>query len=264
MKKYTLLHINIEKEKHIKKIRTCIKDQKPDFICMEEVLEKDIISFAQEFNYYYIHASKFISKQTGEGEGQGILSKYKILESKKQRYDINPTKDTPIFDTSLFLKSKPKRPQEQFLFHEILLSVKVQLNSKILTIATTHFPVSDLTSPGLHEHELFDIDSLNYVQNMRNYFDRFLKQIKTLKRPLIFTSDLNNPRGDFIYDALAHELVDQIPKDINSSIDPKLHRVKKLKLMVDTVMASEGINNTEVKVIEGISDHKGFLMNFEF
>jgi hypothetical protein len=34
--------------------------------------------------------------------------------------------------------------------------------------------------------------------------------------------------------------------------------------MVDTIMTSEDINNTKVNVIEGISDHKGFLISFEF
>ena len=51
MKTYSLLHINIEKKKHLNKIRDCINEKKPDFICMEEVFEKDIISLANEFKY---------------------------------------------------------------------------------------------------------------------------------------------------------------------------------------------------------------------
>ena len=263
MKIYSLLHINIQKEKHIEKIRNCIREHKPDFICMQEVLENDIISFSKEFGYYYVHAPKFISKHTHQAEGQGMLSKYPLLNIKKQRYDINKSKKTPLFNIFSIFKNSKKRPQEQFLFHEILLSAEVILDLKTVTIATTHFPVSDHTTPGLNEHELQDIESLHYLQGVRGYFDRFLKKLKKLKKPLIFTSDLNNPRGEYIYNKLAHELIDHIPLTLDSSIDSTLHRVKNLKLMVDTIMTSEEIHVYNINVIEGISDHKGFLMSFD-
>lgn len=263
MKSYSLLHINIQKKNHIENIRVLLTEKMPDFVCMMEVSSDDIKKFAEEFNYHYVHAPKFISKETNEGEGQGILSKRTLKNVRKQRYDNNKKSIVPMFFQTIFSKAKPKRPKEQFLFNETLLSAEVSLDSeKTLTIATTHFPVSDHSSPGLNEHELYDIESLEYVENIRNYFDRFLTLIKKLKSPLIFTADLNNPRGDFIYDQLAHELVDQIPLEINSSIDPELHRVKNLQLMVDTIMTSENLEKINLEVIEGVSDHKGFMVTF--
>ncbi len=262
MKTYSLLHINIEKKKHLDKIDKVITEKDPDFICMEEIGSEDIIKISKKFGYHYIHASKFFSEGTQQGQGQGILSKHELFNIKRQRYDLNSTKLIPRFFTSLLGKYKPYRPPEQFEFHETLLSGEVLLEDKKLTIATTHFPVADLTSPGMEDHELYDIEAFKYTQNARNYFDRFLSKIKKLPKPLIFTSDLNNPRGEYIYDALAHELVDQIPEEVNSSIDPNLHRVKKLKLMVDTVMTSNDVKVEKVEVLEGVSDHKGFLSTF--
>ena len=262
MKVHTLLHINIEKKKHLDKINAFIDKEKPDLICMEEVGSEDIKNFAQEFGYDYTHASKYFAKDTNQGQGQGILSRYELLNVKKHRYDNGLKGAVPRFFNTIFKVRKPKRPLEQFQFHETLLSGEVELESGVVTIATTHFPVADLSSPGLPDHELFDTESLNYVQNVRSYFDRLILNIRSIKGPLIFTSDLNSPRGNFIYDALAHELIDRIPEGIDSSIDPNLHRVKDLKLMVDTVMTSKEVNVHEVKVIEGISDHKGFLINF--
>ena len=259
---YSLLHINIEKKNHLTEIRDCIEREDPDFVCMEEVFEDDLQDFAKEFNYHAIHAAKFISQKLKDGEGQGILSKYPFVEVNKERYDPHSQEQAPEFDMSVFGESKPKRPQEQFLFNETLLSGKVQLGEKELTVATTHFPVADYTSPGLDDHELSDVDSLHCLEGFRAYFDTFISEIKELPSPLIFTSDLNNARGDYIYTALAHELVDQIPQEVTSSIDPELHRVKKLELMVDTIMTSADVKVHGVKVIEQISDHKGFLIKF--
>jgi len=83
--------------------------------------------------------------------------------------------------------------------------------------------------------------------------------LRTLKNPLIFTADLNNARGEYVYDTIADELIDIIPKSISSTIDPKLHRKANLKLVVDTIMISPDILVEDFKIIENISDHKALI-----
>jgi hypothetical protein len=87
--------------------------------------------------------------------------------------------------------------------------------------------------------------------------------IKKLPYPLIFTADLNNPRGEYIYDTLAHELVDLIPQDIKSTLDSNLHHRKGLNLVVDTIMTSPDIRIKSLNVVDKISDHKALVATLE-
>jgi hypothetical protein len=50
---------------------------------------------------------------------------------------------------------------------------------------------------------------------------------------------------------------------LKSSIDPKLHRIKHLNLMVDTIMTTPDVMVEKFAVIEGVSDHKALLADLK-
>ena len=71
----------------------------------------------------------------------------------------------------------------------------------------------------------------------------------------VLTGDFNAPRGGEIFAELASRYKDNIPNHYQSSLDPDLHRVKNLKLMVDGLFSTPDYNLGEVRLINGVSDH---------
>ncbi|GMQ94929.1 MAG: hypothetical protein BMS9Abin13_039 [Patescibacteria group bacterium] len=254
-----VLHLNIEKQKHLKAVRNLMKTQKPDVACFVEINESDAKNLADDLRYEFVY-SPLVSTEDGDTEGTAILSKIPILDSSDLRYDDDPSDDMPAPEEKT---ADGNRPKERFLSHSSVLTATIEVNKEKLTIATTHFPVTDHSTPGYKDHSFDETSDVREINHTRILFDRFISIIRKLPYPLIFTADLNNPRGEYMYDALAHELVDVIPKNIDSTIDPNLHRHKGLRLVVDTIMTSPDVRVDTVETIEGVSDHKAIVAVFD-
>jgi len=260
--KLNIIHLNIERDRHLDSVLQLIKNKNPDIICFEEAILENVKKIASELKYEFAFAPLVIIDEGNikKEEGSAILSKLPIIKTNKYRYDDNKSDDTPVrtlkeIDSSV----NGERPNDRFLYHSTLLAITIKCNNSLLTISTTHFPVVDHTTRGLTDHELGSVENINEIENTRGYLDRLISIIRLINRPMIFTADLNNTRGEYIYDTLAHELIDIVPKTISSTIDPKLHRCPDLKLMVDTIMISPDISVDEFDIAEGISDHKALI-----
>jgi endonuclease/exonuclease/phosphatase family metal-dependent hydrolase len=74
---------------------------------------------------------------------------------------------------------------------------------------------------------------------------------------LILCGDFNAPRGGEIFKMLADKYKDNIPPEYDSSLDTELHRIGKIKkLMVDGLFTTSAYIVSDVKLSEGVSDHK--------
>jgi endonuclease/exonuclease/phosphatase family metal-dependent hydrolase len=259
--KIKVLHLNIERDKHLDKIRGLIKEQTPDVICFSEAVEADVKNISKEFKYDYKFSHLV---KTGRGlQGSAIFSKLPILNSSNLRYDENPVEVVPLVDIEHDSKDG-NRAANRFLYHYSLLSIVLENDKgKKITIATTHFPVADHSTPGYEDHTFDESSDIREVNHARKYFDNFLSLVRKMSSPLVFTADLNNPRGEYVYDTLAHELVDLTPKEVKSTLDPVLYRFKKLNLVVDTIMTSPDILTNSVVLIENVSDHKALIAELE-
>ena len=136
----------------------------------------------------------------------------------------------------------------------------IDLGDKKITVSTTHFPVTDYNGRGMADHELKDIKNIDDLEHSELFIEKIISFIRDIKGPTIFTADLNSPRGKYFYDTIAHELVDQVPASLKSSIDPVLHRAKNLKLVVDAFMTTPDFNVESFEIIEGVSDHKAYFV----
>jgi exonuclease III len=254
-----IIHLNIERDKHIETVTKFFDSEKADIICLCEVAESSAQKWAKMFGYEFVFSALFNSS---DGKyGSAILSKKSILESSNLRYDEEISNNLPFITFNNDYKNTDyKRPKDRFLYHYAVLTITVENDKgKKITISTTHFPVTDHFSPGLPDHvynEPSDIEELNHT---RVLFDKFMSLIKNISNPIIFTADINNPRGEYVYDTLAHELIDLTPQDVVSTIDPDLHYRKGLSLVVDTIMISPDVQAEKVNVISGVSDHKAII-----
>lgn len=256
-----ILQINIENDKHLDKIINLVKEKDPDIVCMQEVVVDSWVYVLENMGYSFCFAPMLVLD--GKEEGVLIFSKYKILKNKVFRYDLNKGNTLPVFNKKDLALIDGVRPWCRFLYHFVLLNTSLEINNIVFNVVTTHFPVADHVVPDLPFHMFKDNQNLIDLLCIRNHFDLFIQNLSKIKKPLIFTADLNTPRGSFIYDDLAHLLVDWVPQNLNTTLDSKNHRVKELNLVVDTIMTSQDFDLINFEVIEGVSDHKALLATLE-
>ncbi len=263
---FSLLHLNVERSKHIDAVKKLLENRNPDVVCFEEAMFKDVEMFASLFGYEFAFAPLFSLKDDDgsvDDEGPAILSKFPITKIKKSSYHDGLLKNPPVLTLDDFKPIDNQRPKNRYSYHYTLLSVLLKLeNDKNITISTTHFPVTDHTTPMHKDHDLQIIENIDDIEHEKILLNKLVDIIRLIPAPLVFTADLNNPRGEYVYDTLAHELVDRVPI-LESSLDSELHRMKGLKLMVDTIMTTPDVLVDSFEVIEGVSDHKAFLVTFE-
>ena len=259
--KIKLIHLNIERDKHLKSVSHLIESQKPDVMCMCEIAEVDANFFSNKFGYKMAY-SPILNSDRGT-YGSAIFSKTPILESSSTRYDDKVSDVLPFvkFDGGI---NGGNRPRDRFSYHNSVLTATIsnEHGGKI-TVSTTHFPVTDHSTPGYEDHVFDETNDVREVNHTRIFFDRFMSIIKSLPYPLIFTADLNNPRGEYIYDTLAHTLIDLTPSDTKSTLDPEMHHLKNIDLVVDTIMVSPDIQVDSMDVVVGVSDHKALISVLE-
>ena len=66
-----------------------------------------------------------------------------------------------------------------------------------------------------------------------------------------------------IFSAFTKHLTDNLPPEIDSTLDPVLHRVPGLHLAVDTIFSTPEYVVKKVRTIAGVSDHKAIVGEIE-
>lgn len=123
--KIKLLHLNIERNKHLPKLFELIEQQNPDIICLCEIIETDAKKISKQFDYNFVF-SPLVNSTNGK-QGSAIFSKLPILESHNQRYDNKISDELPFIDFS-YRSNDGNRPKDRFLYHNSLLSIVINNN----------------------------------------------------------------------------------------------------------------------------------------
>lgn len=74
---------------------------------------------------------------------------------------------------------------------------------------------------------------------------------------------INAPRGREIFEKFSEKFTDNVPEEVTTTLDQNIHRVKGLQLVVDGFFSSKNILVQDVKVCDGVSDHKTVLGSIE-
>ena len=168
--------------------------------------------------------------------GLGFYSNLPI-SNLRQEYYYQPMKELPTLIIG----------DEETVWRGII-EATVEKNGDSYTIATTHFT----RTPDGSTSDKQRVD-------LKNLFKLLMKNSE-----LILCGDFNAPRGGEIFGALSKIYTDNIPPQYESSLDPKLHRIGETKkLMVDGLFTTHQYSATEVKLAEGISDHKAITAVIE-
>ena len=235
-----LLTLNIEHDRHLDRVAAAIATHSPDIVCLQEVFEKDCARLADVGDYQVKYAISALMPEGSKGNtsprswGVAVLTRVPVHRQTLAYYSEDPR--IRIFKES----NDPRR---------LVLMTEIEREGRFYRIGTTHFTWSMGGAA---------------TDDQRADFAR-LKQVLLPYPHYALCGDFNSPRGREMFARFTDELglVDHLPADVKSTLDPKFHRVPTLGLAVDTIFSTPEYRVTDVQVLEGLSDHKGILAQVE-
>mgnify|MGYP001334748269 CR=1 FL=1 len=222
-----LITLNVEGKKHLKKIISFLTKESPEVICLQELFQTDFKKIKEELKTEGIFYPMYERKDTtnyGSGTiGVGIITKLPFTNQKGTYYidGINDQSMTP----------------------RVLVSTTILKNNKEYNIGTTHFEWTPNSQPS---------------ERQRKAASKIIEIISKYPK-FILCGDFNAPRGGEIYTSFSKELKDNLPKEINSTLDPDHHPNGHLNIVVDTIFTKGNYKVTNIKTTQNLSDHKAII-----
>ncbi len=242
--KLKLISLNIEMDKHLPQVLPFLQAEQPDVVCLQEVFEKDRKVFEEALGMTgYFEPISIVDIKYVDGN---LVSAEELAEKGPQGVAIF-TKLPVHAGGVLYYHGQPGEvPRHSIDYRRLLLWREVEKDGDRFTIGTTHFTWTP--DGNISEEQDRDIQALFKV----------LAEFSEIA----FCGDFNAPRGREVWGEIAKRYKDNIPEEYVSSVDPVLHRAKQLEVMVDGLFTTPGFVASEVRLVEGVSDHKavvGFL-----
>jgi endonuclease/exonuclease/phosphatase family metal-dependent hydrolase len=145
-------------------------------------------------------------------------------------------------DAPLFNDAEPNH------WNRALLSAVVDTESGPMRVSTTHFT----WTPDGHPTPLQTEHSMK------------LAELIDKQNVDILGADFNAPHGAEVMTHIGSRMDDHMPTGVDSTIDPELHRVRGLKIVVDNIFTRKGLATTSMQIKGGASDHKALIAQFLF
>jgi len=233
-----LISINIENNLHNKLVFEFLKKEKPDVICLQELLEEDFGLYKKQLGFEGIRQVWSYWKDQGyylqfKGKKQGVaIFARNIVESGSVFYVGNEGNISKSFDEYM--------SNEDFQQNRALLWANIKNdNGETYKFMTTQLPVTKEGEVTPFQLEVIDL---------------LLEQLAGMGE-FVFCGDTNAPRGREAFNRLAKKYKDNIPPEYKTSIDQNLHKVKGIQFMVDALFTTPGYKASDVKLVDGVSDH---------
>jgi exonuclease III len=237
------ISINIEGNKHFERLFPFLTAEKPDVVALQEIFECDLeaIKQATGLNNCVFYPNADITLPNIHLQDRGLwgvaIFAKEIVDSKGLYYfQVNPGE--------LFVFDEKKNG----LADRVLLFAETKVDEKVFKIFNTHF-----TWSGARE--------VNEAQR-RDYIK--MKEILESYDEVVLCGDLNTPRGEEIWNDLAKKYTDNIPQEVDTTIDKNLHKSgKDIRLVVDALFTTHQYVAKNVKVVRNTSDHMAVVGEIE-
>jgi endonuclease/exonuclease/phosphatase family metal-dependent hydrolase len=235
-----LINLNIEGNKHLKQIIPFIQKESPDIVTFQEVFAGDLPELERRLKLksYFFPLMQITQPNAWSFPllgrfGLTVLTRLPVESIDHQYYRGNSSELPEMLDN----------PDAE---NRILIWIKVKKDDQIYTVATTHFVWA------MPE----DADAKQAP---------YLNKLLTILKPLgefVLAGDFNAPRGQKTFNTLASIYKDNIPSEVNSTLDPVLHRAKR-NLVVDGLFTTPGYRAKNVKIVSSVSDHKAIVAEID-
>ncbi|MDO8594202.1 MAG: endonuclease/exonuclease/phosphatase family protein [bacterium] len=235
-----LISLNIEMNKHLDTVIVFLQKEKPDVVCLQEVSEYDFPRLQEVLGM--------------EGRYEPML---RVAGPRPDRALAGGTVGLGLFSRfpSTFVieyysgdvSAIPREQDDNQGARGTLLQAEFFAWEKEYVVGTTHFT---WTPNGEASPE------------QRTDMDNLLS-ILSKHEQIVFCGDFNAPRGREMWGKIASQYKDNIPPEYISSVDPLLHRAKGLEVMVDGLFSTPEYRVSDVRLVEGVSDHKAVVGTIE-
>ncbi len=240
-----LISINIEDRNHLGRVLPFVEKERPDTLCLQEVLQPDLKRFeALGYMCSFLPMTLLSVEDAGIPFGIAICTRQK--STKQWSFYYHRNSDTfPLFNGSSVQNIRDT-------MYRCVLGVHVDVEGEDFNIATTHFT---WTPDGMVTHE------------QENDLD-ILSKHPSIQEPHILCGDFNVPRDhNSLYMKLSALYTDNIPREYSSSLDRGLHRLGSHPerqqmfnaFMVDYVLSKPPYIVSDVRLEFGISDHAAIV-----
>ena len=229
-----LATLNIEQDKHLDRVENFLRTTRPDIVCLQELMERDIPKIEKALQAQITFAPMTIhqTQSTPGVLGVGTCSRLPIRTSHIYQYYgkegglvlHDETSEISRIETTCF----------------VVLVSDIETKDGLVRIATTHLPKSDVGS--------------DTTDSQREAVTNLLARLAP-EGDLVLCGDFNAPRGQEIFSTLAARYKDNVPPHYTTSIDGALHKAGPLPFMVDGIFSTPGYAITSVEMKDGISDH---------
>lgn len=235
--------INIEGSKHFVRLFPFLKEQKPDVLALQEVFECDLeaikVASGLKECVFYPQANVTMDNIHLPLNGPWGVAIFANEIISHEAFYYFGHQDGKL---ALFINDDPGS------IDRVAIAAKARVNNEDFQIATVHFSWSG--GPDITNKQKEDYSRL---KQFLNKFDE-----------MIFCGDLNTPRGFEIWNDLAKKYTDNIPQDIDTTIDKNLHKSgKDIRLVVDALFTSEHYVAENVQVVSNTSDHMAVVGEIE-
>ncbi len=230
----SILSLNIEGDNHLNRVTKLLQNKKPDIFCVQEIFKDDLHIFeqllhvrAQFVPLFRVEFPNDFRLSTRGEWGIALFSKKNVASLSMHAY-AGSLNHVPVCE------SDPNHT------NRVVLVAKIGTDQQFFYVATTHFTWTNHGAVSELQHQ---------------HMDGMLKALWPYT-PLVLTGDFNAPRGKSVFSRLANRYKDNIPPEITTTIDQKLHRSPGIQFVVDGLFTTPQLTVNHVEVIDSVSDHQ--------
>lgn len=232
-----LISLNLEKDRHFERVLPFLKQEKPDVVFLQEVLEKDMILLESTLKMkgFFTILESFMWKGCREPGGQALLTNLPLIRRQDTYY--RGEEDFPPF-----IELTPGCAEK---INRALSLINVVKDGQTYCLAHTHFTWAPDGKPSAKQEH--DLDVLFDILSPLSEF--------------VLCGDFNAPRGTPIFDKLAAKFKDNIPSYVTTTLDKKWHKAGDLQLVVDGVFTTPQYHVESITLVDNLSDHFAIVAN---
>lgn len=222
-----VITLNIECDRHLKKVIPFLKSESPDVVCLQEVFEYTVPTIKKELGLEgYFFPLDFIKDfyESQKNQMRGIL----FLTNKC------------IVDFSHFVYFCDEDIKSNYAASICTLEYKKEKYN----VLNTHF--------------IWTADGKQDARQIEAWA-KLAKKLKIIKN-FAFCGDFNTGRNwNKLFPEFCKVMKDNLPKEITNTLDTKHHRSSRLIRVVDNIFSSGNHVINNVRIVDDISDHVAII-----
>ncbi len=245
--------VNIEGDRHLHRWPAVIKAEQPDVVCLQEVFEADMeyieLELGMSGSFFPMMDINQVNKYHISPRGKWGIALLTNLQVTSPSISESHLAAVPVLyngGVSGFYYAKSPKVLPFVLPNDasrVFAVGTVLKDGQEYTVGTTHFTWSGKGETTDEQRE--------DLQTFLNVLQQFPE--------LVFCGDFNAPRGKEIFSELEKYYTDNLPKEIQTTIDLELHYAAPLYLVVDTIFSTPQYQLTNVRTLQSVSDHNGVV-----